>query len=203
MSNGLRKQIYNSLNLKETEELIEIWQTNDRVEWTDVAFEVIQEILQGRLVELPSQDEPVLEHVSVKNNSDELDDEALEKITDKDNSPVFYKPQEVFWLEIWLPRAAIASIVATVVTSLFGLSKLQITILSYFPGGSEWSSAAWLMAIVIFVFIAASQSIVIYFSLKALVSILKILMEMEFNSRGAKEKMPDNMSEYSGKFALI
>ncbi len=62
MSNNLRKQIYNSLNLKQTDELLEIWQKNDRVEWTDTTFEVLQEILQERLGELPPQNEPVFEY---------------------------------------------------------------------------------------------------------------------------------------------
>jgi tetratricopeptide (TPR) repeat protein len=61
MSNDLRKQIYGSLNPKETDELIKIWQTNNHVEWTEIAFDVIREILQERHVELPPQDKPVLE----------------------------------------------------------------------------------------------------------------------------------------------
>ena len=186
MNDELRKQIYNSLNLKETDELVEVWQSNDRVEWTEVAFDVIQEILLERLGELPPQDEPVLEHVAVKNDSDDLDEETLEKITNEDNAPEFYKPREVLWLEIWLPRAAIAAIVATLISSLFELPSLHNTISSYFMGNTEWAFMAWLFAIVTFVFIVILQSLLIYFPLKALVSILKILMQMEFNSRGIK-----------------
>lgn len=55
MSNDFRKYLYNNLNQKSTEELIEIWQENDREEWSDIAFESIQEILQNRLETLPPQ----------------------------------------------------------------------------------------------------------------------------------------------------
>ncbi len=52
----LREQIYNSLNLRETEELVDIWQTHDSEMWTDLAFEVVKNILQTRLGELPPQE---------------------------------------------------------------------------------------------------------------------------------------------------
>jgi hypothetical protein len=41
MSNDLRKQIYSRMNSKETDELLEIWQSNHLYEWSDEAFEVI------------------------------------------------------------------------------------------------------------------------------------------------------------------
>ena len=62
MSNKLRQQIYNTLNLRETEDLLDIWQTNDRVEWSETAFEVIEEILKQRLEEVPPQEEPIFEY---------------------------------------------------------------------------------------------------------------------------------------------
>jgi hypothetical protein len=55
VDNNLRKQIYGNMNLKETEDLVEIWQENDRKEWSDLAFDVIREILVNRLGELPIQ----------------------------------------------------------------------------------------------------------------------------------------------------
>ena len=61
MSDNFRKQVYRNLRYMETDELVEIWQTNDRLEWTDTAFDVIREILQERLEELPPQNEPVYE----------------------------------------------------------------------------------------------------------------------------------------------
>lgn len=55
MDNNLRKQIYDSMNVRETDYLVEIWQENDRKEWSDLAFSVIREILINRLGELPIQ----------------------------------------------------------------------------------------------------------------------------------------------------
>lgn len=54
-ANSLRHQIYRSMDLKDTQELIEIWEKNDGDEWSDQAFEVIEEILRNRNVELPEQ----------------------------------------------------------------------------------------------------------------------------------------------------
>ena len=48
MTNELHKQIYNELNLRETNDLLEIWQTNNRAEWSDIAFEIIKQILTER-----------------------------------------------------------------------------------------------------------------------------------------------------------
>lgn len=43
------------MELKETKELLEIWSNNDRLEWSDEAFEAIHAILLERLGEVPSQ----------------------------------------------------------------------------------------------------------------------------------------------------
>ncbi len=58
MDEDFRSQVFNELNLRDTEDLIEIWQNNDREEWSDTAFEVIREILWRRLGELPEQNAP-------------------------------------------------------------------------------------------------------------------------------------------------
>jgi hypothetical protein len=55
MNDDLRTQIYNSMNLKETDELVEIWQQQNSKEWSDLAFDVVEEILRDRLGELPPQ----------------------------------------------------------------------------------------------------------------------------------------------------
>ncbi len=129
MSDDLRKQIFDNLSQKETDELVDIWKTNDRVEWTDVAFDVIQEILQGRLGNLPSQNEPIVEHVEDDSDIEFDSDESLAIFTDKDNAPIFYKPNEVLWLGKWIYRAAIASIVASIAVNLLELPRLQRTVL--------------------------------------------------------------------------
>lgn len=187
MSNDLRKQIYNNFNLKETDELVEIWQKNDRAEWSEEAFGVIEEILRERIGELPAQNEPILEHEDIEEESeeDEFDSDIL---IDDENPPEFYNPYEVLRLEKWLNKAAIASIIASVISSLIALPQTQRMVWSYFMDDSK-KLVAWLIAIVIFAFAVGLQCIIIYFPLKALGSMLKILMEMEFNSRGvAKTK---------------
>jgi hypothetical protein len=57
--NYLRAMIYSNLQLKDTEELLEIWTQNDREAWTDEAFDVIRELLAERLGELPKQNQVV------------------------------------------------------------------------------------------------------------------------------------------------
>ena len=44
MEDNLQKQIYNNLNLKETEDLLEIWRKKDTDEWQPVVFEIIEQI---------------------------------------------------------------------------------------------------------------------------------------------------------------
>ena len=61
MSDDFRKQLHRNFNQKTTDELIEIWQTNDRVEWSEMTFDVVREILQDRGVDIPPQDEPITE----------------------------------------------------------------------------------------------------------------------------------------------
>jgi hypothetical protein len=184
MSNELRQQIYNNLNLKETEELVEIWQKNDRVEWSETTFDVLKEILQQRLGELPPQNEPISEYIEDEEDIEPDDEQTI----DDDNQPEFYKPREVLWLDTWLYRAAIAAIVASFISSLLELYRMQRIILPFFAGNSLSTSTfwSWLVAIVLFLFAVVLQCILIYFPLKALGTILKILMEMEFNSRGLK-----------------
>ena len=52
----MKAQIQDTLRLKGTDELLEIWRRADHDEWTDLAFEVVQEILQERLGEIPAQE---------------------------------------------------------------------------------------------------------------------------------------------------
>ncbi len=48
----------------ETEELLEIWRTHDRYEWSEMTFDVIREILQERHVELPHKARPFTRHTN-------------------------------------------------------------------------------------------------------------------------------------------
>jgi hypothetical protein len=50
-----RQQIYNQMKALDTAELLRIWKENKRGEYTDEAFDVIRELLQERLGEVPEQ----------------------------------------------------------------------------------------------------------------------------------------------------
>jgi Tetratricopeptide repeat. len=55
MSDNFRAQIHNNLILKETEDLLEIWQNGDTTEWDPEVFEIVKEALLERLGFLPPQ----------------------------------------------------------------------------------------------------------------------------------------------------
>lgn len=54
MDDSLRKQVYNNLNLVETDDLLEIWQDQNTGEWDAETFIIIKEILTKRLGYMPS-----------------------------------------------------------------------------------------------------------------------------------------------------
>jgi hypothetical protein len=53
---GLQRKIRASLETRDTEDLLQIWHLNDRSQWTDLALEVVHDILLDRLGEVPLQD---------------------------------------------------------------------------------------------------------------------------------------------------
>ena len=63
---SLRDQIYANMELKTTEELQEIWEKNDRGEWSGTAFEIIKEVLFQRTGELPQTQNPYQKRVIQK-----------------------------------------------------------------------------------------------------------------------------------------
>jgi len=60
-------------------------------------------------------------------------------VSDPENAPVFYKPKEILWTNLWLNRVAIAAIVVTVLVSIPEIIRMQRIVLSYFMGDVEWS----------------------------------------------------------------
>jgi hypothetical protein len=44
------------MNFKETDELLEIWRSGEHKEWTEVALDVVKEILLDRLGEIPPEE---------------------------------------------------------------------------------------------------------------------------------------------------
>jgi hypothetical protein len=64
-----KSNIYAHLQEKDTDELLDIWEENDRTEWTDEAFDAIRTILLQRIGQVPEQDAPRDEY------DDQLDEE--------------------------------------------------------------------------------------------------------------------------------
>ncbi len=185
---GLRSEIYNNLNLRETEDLAQIWQDNNRYEWTDETIQIVGEILQERLGELPSQDEPTFEQPQpvVMGNGSSLDPHL-----DDENLPEFYDPWQVLRLEKWIEYAAFGFIILVAAQNSLQFSSYQQTALGYLFNDPRLSLIAAMIAIVWIAINIGIQFIVVYLPLKALAAILKILMEMEFASRGMRRTVEE------------
>ena len=170
------------MNLKETEELLEIWQSNHRFEWSDEAFDVVNEILGERGVEIPAQDEPVYGQIKEENLEDyDFTEEEL-KIIEDDNPPAFYDPFEVLLLTKRLDWMIKAMIVFGVVYGLLNFPSSKNVVQGFFYRNPNSALVFGLAALLAIANIALGI-IVMYVPLKALARILKILMEMEFKSR--------------------
>src|SRR5512140_3380971 len=113
MNTEIQRQIHDNMDMRDTEELLAIWKTNDRVEWSDEAFEVIATILRSRGVQLPEQSAPVTEHEEADENDVELTEEEL-RIVDDENPPDFFDPMEALELGKWLRIAALGSILIAI-----------------------------------------------------------------------------------------
>jgi hypothetical protein len=182
MSDNLREQIFESLNLKNTDELLDIWQTNDREEWSDTAFDLIREILSERGVEIPVQDEFVPGEEKDEAEDDLNLTEWERKIVDDENPPTYYDPFETVRISKWLDLAAKIMVGLIILSNLINYQSTNRIIHSYFAS----NPIPILEAILTFLLVALNVAIgaaSTYFTLITLSRILKILMEMEFNSR--------------------
>ncbi len=179
MSFELRKQIYANLDSKDTEELLDIWETNDRVEWSDLAFEVLKDILAERVNTLPQQKEPILER-DEEETSDDLEDWET-KILDSENQPELYDTLEVIGVVRNINKIAKVSIFIYAFVFIISSSPIK----QILGGGLSilQEDPFFILSVIQTIFAAGLQTAVVFFSLKALSHILRILMEMEFNSR--------------------
>ncbi len=186
-SEELRRQIYGNLNLKETDELLEIWQVNNRGEWSDQAFEVIRDILKERGVETSEQNEPVYEVEKETADEETQEDNELEeweaKLLDDENQPEFYDPLEVLTLRDHINKVTQAVIIVGVLQGLTTFQWYRSIVEYYFPNRQEFVLLIYFIASIVTALSIAVTIAITYFPLKALVQILRILMEMEFTSR--------------------
>ena len=186
MSGELRDQIYNELNLRETEDLLDIWHTNDREEWSDMAFEVINEILTARLGDISPQEETT--YTADAHEADGADineglDEWEVKALDAENQPEFYDTLEVITLKENIDRTLKVVIVVNLLIGFAQFTWYRSLVSAYVPNRYDLSFAVNIIAVLIDAFGVGLQMAIMYYPLKALMNILRILMEMEFRSR--------------------
>jgi hypothetical protein len=184
MSSELHNQIYNELNLRETEDLLVIWHTNDHEEWSDTAFEVIKEILNERLSEVPPQE------LTSNEEEESLENDGLDewevKALDDENQPEFYNTLEVVMLKDNINKAAKAVVVIYALVNLINIQGYISLVGSYFVSREGlFTPLIYFMAFILVCLNAAIGIAIVYFPLKALAHVLRILMEMEFRSRKA------------------
>jgi hypothetical protein len=179
MGAGLRNQIYSNLNSKDTEELLDIWKTNDRVEWSDLAFEVLKEISTERMGTFPKQNKPILEK-DEEEPADDLEDWEA-KLLDSEDQPELYDTLEVIDTVDNINKVAKAVIVVYTLVYLFDSYFFQALWNGGISSVDELMPVFWSLFTTIFM--TAVRIAVVYFPLKALAYILRILVEMEFNSR--------------------
>ena len=183
MNDDLRPYIHNNMDMKETDELVQIWTSNNRLEWSDTAFEVISEILVQRLGQLPPQNEPITEYGAHSNS--ESDDNLLEEdLADEENEPVLYDPEKVLLFCTWLNRAALIAVVATIILSYQVLDIWHTTLMALAGGDPEWDLTTSILALIPWAISIFIECVLIYFPLRGLAYVLKILVEMEQRSRG-------------------
>ena len=135
MNGEFRKQIYSRMNEKDTNELLEIWQSNYRYEWSDEAFDVVNGILKERGVEVPEQDNPVYEQVEETEDREEYDFNGEElKIINDENPPAFYDPFEVLLLTKRFDWMIKAMIVFGVIYGLLSYPNSRGVVQGFFYG---------------------------------------------------------------------
>ncbi len=94
------------MDLKTTEELVEIWRTNNHIEWSPGAFEVVRDLLLERLGTLSEQNQPIEDERNKQGPAEKL----LERFEDKIHLLLLLD----LGLYICLPFAAISLISAVI-----------------------------------------------------------------------------------------
>ncbi len=105
-----RSQIYARMQEKDTAELLEIWQENNRTEWTEEAFDAIRAILSERLGQVPEQGKP-------EDESDEMLDEEEVRGSGVENS----EDRRLYRLVVWANTISWASLFAAIGFTFFHL----------------------------------------------------------------------------------
>lgn len=121
------------------------------------------------------------------NENLEYKDDDLEtweaKLLDNENQPEFYDTIEVLSLKDNINKIAKAVVVVNIILGIVNFQFVQGMLQGYFPTIDQVPAILW--SLLITVLSVGIDIAIVYFPLKALTHILKILMEMEFNSRKA------------------
>ena len=183
MSDDLRSQIAVTLGRKTTDELLAIWVTNDRMEWSNDAFEAIGTFWNSASPMLPAQPDPPAPQPD--RAAPALGHAALfaQKAAQPQGAAVFYRPADVLALIGWLEKLAPYAIGATILADLPALFGLHQIIGAYFTGRAAASSITLLITVVVGALALVLPCWLVYFALKSAAAILRMLLETEFNSR--------------------
>ena len=100
-----------------------------------------------------------------------------------ENPPAFYDPEQVIRLIQMLRKFSIIALVIINLLSIPQIGQMQKIVLSFFNNQPEYQNLTWLITALISVIGILVQSFLYFFSLRAISSILQILMDIEFNSR--------------------
>jgi hypothetical protein len=122
------------------------------------------------------------------NKKPDLEADGLEnwetKLLDDENQPEFYDTLEVLSLKDNINKVSKAVVIVYIFFALLNFRTFQGVLLGVFPSMDETPGILWSLFLTLLG--AGIDIAVVYFPLKALNQILRILMEMEFNSRKAE-----------------
>ncbi|MBA4384658.1 MAG: hypothetical protein C0410_07970 [Anaerolinea sp.] len=170
--------IYRNLSLKDTEDLIGYWQKKDRQEWTEIAFDVMEKILIERLGELPNKDD-----VDISNFNKILHNQKTNIYTElkaliNDNDPVFYDPNKITLLVKWIFRCMNILIILYITQFVFENVSLFRAI--FFE---DYGMSSLIIDLIFSILGLLIVIVMIFIQYKAMGYVLKMLREMEINSR--------------------
>lgn len=134
-------------------------------------------------MDAPEQDVPNYEHKGQGKQEEDHDfsDQEL-RIIDDENPPDFYDPFDVLFTTKRIDWMAKAMIAFTILYNVFNFPSTMQIMQSFFIRNPN-SILVYVTSAFAVILNTAISLIVIYFPLKALAHILRILMEMEFRSR--------------------
>ena len=106
---------------------------------------------------------------------------------DTENQPVFYNPVSVLQMDEFLKWTAWIMVAVTIGSSIFSINTMAQNVAYVLTQTATPNTLAWIITAILFIIVVGASAAVYYFPLRALGKVLKILMELEYNSRGVKE----------------